>query len=79
MPPWLVLAVIADTCLSCQGVVCRSCAEACPEGAIGFRPRRAGRADPLLDTEVCTGCGYCLRVCPVGAISLHARRAEDGQ
>jgi ferredoxin-type protein NapF len=77
-PPWPLTAVIADGCLSAQGVVCRSCGESCPEGAIRFRLRLGGRAAPLVDADLCSGCGGCFRVCPVGAISLQARSAQAG-
>jgi ferredoxin-type protein NapF len=77
--PWSVTAVIDESCLSSQGVVCRSCGETCPEGAIRFCLRPAGRADPVLEADACSGCGDCFRVCPVGAISLQARRTEDGE
>lgn len=78
-PPWPLTAVIGDGCLSSQGVICRSCGEICPEGAIRFRLRPGGRAHPLLDGDVCSGCGECFRVCPVGVISLQPRFAQDSR
>lgn len=78
-PPWSVAAVIADNCLASRGVMCRSCEEACPEGAIRFRLRPAGRADPIIELDACSGCGGCFRVCSVRAISLGVRRAEDNE
>lgn len=59
---------IGEGCLSKAGIECRSCQDACPEAAIRFRPRLGRSAEPLLQTELCTGCGACLAQCPVNAI-----------
>ena len=37
-PPWTLVAGVADTCLSAQGVVCASCREVCPASAIRVPP-----------------------------------------
>ncbi len=68
--PWTLKAVIASSCLAEQGVVCRSCGEVCDERAIRFRLRVGGAAQPHLDADLCTGCGYCVGVCPAGAVSI---------
>lgn len=59
-----------EFCLPQQGVVCRSCGEACAAGAIAFSPVAGGVAPPRLILDRCTGCGDCEKVCPVDALTL---------
>ena len=66
--PWQ--ARIGEACLAERQVECRICGEACPSGAIRFRPRLGGIAQPGLDEAACNGCGACLAPCPTRAISL---------
>lgn len=66
--PWSYRAMVTNTCLVEQGVVCGSCKEACPESAIDFSI--SALATPRVRTDSCTGCGACVGVCPVGAIAL---------
>mgnify|MGYP000853058696 CR=1 FL=1 len=54
-------------------VVCRSCGDACPERAIGFRQRPGAPEYPYV-TAACNGCGACVSSCPVSAINV--ARAE---
>ena len=69
--PALSLAMaIADGCLARREVVCQSCRDACPEGAIVFTPLLGQVARPRLDSTACTACGMCVSACPVSAISL---------
>lgn len=68
--PWRFKARVDGRCLSLQGVHCRICAEHCEAGAIRFRPSLGGRAQPLIDTQACTGCGACYSPCPNHAIAL---------
>ncbi|BAL22649.1 ferredoxin-type protein NapF [Azoarcus sp. KH32C] len=68
--PWNLKAVIGDGCVARQAVECRVCGEACPVGAIRFRPTIGGIAQPQLDSALCTGCGACQAPCPVGALRL---------
>ena len=70
--PWHHLAAIGDDCLARNGVVCRSCAEACYSRAIRFRLAVGGSADPVLDAAACSGCGACISVCPNQSIRLSA-------
>ena len=65
----------AATCLARNGVLCRTCGDVCPEGAIRFPPQLGRIAQPRLDTERCTRCGDCVAACPVTAISLGAEHA----
>ncbi|GAB6044299.1 ferredoxin-type protein NapF [Endothiovibrio diazotrophicus] len=72
--PWQAVAVVDDRCLALRGVVCRSCGERCPEGAITFRMVVGGAALPQLELAACSGCGACVAPCPVGAVAI--RRSE---
>lgn len=63
-------AAIGATCMAFANVVCRSCADVCPEGAIRFAPRIMASALPLVDEKKCTGCGDCIAACPASAIKL---------
>lgn len=74
-PPWILLAQVADRCLSAHGVVCASCHDVCPASAIHVPPAARGAA--TIDAERCTGCGACVGTCPVDAITLqHAQATE---
>lgn len=68
--PWPLRARIGDACLAAQGVECRICGEACPTGAIRFRPRLGGVALPALEIDACNGCGACFGPCPVRSIAI---------
>ncbi len=61
---------IADTCLALHRTDCQSCRDHCPVDAIRFKPQLGGPFLPVLDPEICNGCGACLSVCPVGAIGF---------
>lgn len=68
--PWNIAASIQPSCLSLNAVICRSCGEACDERAIRFKLETGGVARPLLDSDLCTGCGACFAVCPIQAVTL---------
>jgi ferredoxin-type protein NapF len=76
--PWDLVAQVGDACLARRGVVCRSCGEACSEGAVRFRLRVGGAAEPMLDEARCTGCGWCVGVCPVRAVRVAAAAGGSG-
>ncbi|WP_159566701.1 ferredoxin-type protein NapF [Budvicia diplopodorum] len=67
--PWQRKAIINKTCLTFQGIACRSCQDVCEPNAIKFKLRLGGIAQPELESGSCTGCGSCIRSCPVQAIT----------
>lgn len=67
------VASIGNACVEPSGVSCRRCGEVCDENAIRFAPLGGGRATPVLNPAMCSGCGECLAPCPVSAITLIAR------
>lgn len=76
--PWRHGVRVLANCLAARGVVCRSCADACPGGALRFQLRTGGRAVPLVSPSACNGCGACLAPCPVQAVALDFSTTEPG-
>lgn len=73
---WRLTLSISDGCLARSGIYCRSCGDACAEGAILFQPRIGGGAEVTFVQADCSGCGACLSACPVDATSLSAEPPE---
>lgn len=71
-PAFRHAVAIASHCLPKRGVICQSCADACPESAIRFRPRMGAPFLPEIDASLCTGCGACVACCPVDAVRIEA-------
>lgn len=70
--PWRHKATVSDACLTHFGVMCRSCEDACEPRALRF-PLTAGAVPtPVIDSQICNGCGACVRPCPEQAISMFA-------
>lgn len=69
-----VAKVISDACVAWGWSGCTVCADACPvEGALSMDER--GR--PVVDEQVCNGCGLCELRCPSSSLrSYDARVAE---
>lgn len=65
-PP--VGVAIGEGCLAFAGIVCHTCREICPEGAIRLELARGAAPRPILDAARCTGCGACVAACPGRAI-----------
>ena len=54
-------------------VLCGSCVDACPTGAIAFQKEYLDFRYPAVDAEKCVSCGLCERVCPM----LSAKEPEQ--
>ena len=68
--PWMLRAVVGETCLSAKGILCGACAEPCGNNAISF-PRGIGAMGaPVINMAACNGCGACVAHCPTHAIVL---------
>ncbi len=60
--------IMIDACVAHNGVICFSCKEPCIDDAILFN----GMFNPVIDMNLCTGCGYCQSRCPTHAINYEA-------
>ena len=70
----LVAIVQGRFCLALRSLACSTCVERCPvEGAM-----RLERNIPVVNPDLCTGCGICKDVCPApkNAILLVPARAK---
>jgi ferredoxin len=54
------------------GGSCRSCAIACPHGALSFVGVR-----PIVDAATCTGCGACVSACRSGAMTINGASVAE--
>lgn len=75
--PWEATASINQQCLAFKNVECRSCSEMCETSAIRFQIEIGKVAQPIIDTNECTGCGGCVSVCPTSAIIVTNTRAVN--
>jgi len=48
-----------------KGWNCGACSEHCPTQAVKMVPYRDGLTIPVIDAEICVGCGGCEFICPV--------------
>lgn len=74
---WAIKAEISPRCLSFNGIMCRTCEEACDEQAIRFRLMTEGRSFPIINEACCTGCGACVHVCPNQSVELVSNLREE--
>ena len=75
-PPWTVLAVVQPGCLSANGTMCRMCGDRCDAQAISFKLALGGKSNPVISSELCTGCGDCIALCPVNALEITSHVSE---
>ena len=48
-----------------QGTSCAACDEMCPTGATHMIKYKDGLPAPIVDKDICIGCGACQKACPV--------------
>ncbi|MBT5232054.1 MAG: ferredoxin-type protein NapF [Methylococcales bacterium] len=68
--PWLWRAEVETSCLLAKQVTCQVCEEQCELQAISSKPQVGGRSLPVVNQDLCNGCGACIKPCPVGAIVM---------
>lgn len=73
---WPQKALIGQGCLAAANVECRICGESCPESAIRFQWQAGKVAQPVLSSELCSGCGACVAPCPASVIKVVLPRNE---
>ena len=74
---WQHKAVVDNTCLVNQGVICSICAEQCDVSAIRFVFQVGKVPTPEIKLDSCTGCGACYRPCPANAIRIQATNTQQ--
>ncbi|MBF0446179.1 MAG: 4Fe-4S binding protein [Magnetococcales bacterium] len=47
-----------------------TCRDQCEPRAISFNPVIGGLSPPILDSDLCNGCGACIAPCPSKAINI---------
>ena len=48
-----------------DGTDCGACSEHCPTQAVSMQPYKNGLRIPVIDQDLCVGCGACEYICPV--------------
>jgi len=64
-----------STCLTREGILCDECVTVCPSEVKAMRS--AGR-EPVLDEDLCVGCGLCVFHCPSSPTSIRITPARTG-
>ncbi|KPU83456.1 ferredoxin [Psychromonas sp. PRT-SC03] len=67
-PAWSKKAYINETCLATKSIYCRSCSDSCEAQALTFQLGIS--ALPIINNELCNGCGACVSPCPTYAIVI---------
>ncbi|MDL2060213.1 4Fe-4S dicluster domain-containing protein [Mesosutterella sp. AGMB02718] len=73
-PKAIGTAEITRNCIALARGGCTKCYEACNEGAITLNDDNV----PVVDPELCTGCGLCVLVCPANVLGSFSGSSERG-
>lgn len=82
-----VAVIKREACIAVQGMRCEVCYRSCPliDRAITIRPTvREGDAihtvfEPIIDPDVCTGCGLCVQRCVISDPEVAIEIVRDKQ
>lgn len=72
-PKAIGTAEITKNCIALRSGGCTKCYEACNEGAITLNDDNV----PVVDPELCTGCGLCMDLCYKNAVKLEPASLEE--
>lgn len=68
------LAELTDRCIALRTGACRVCYEKCPYDAITLNSQNV----PVIDSQICNGCGLCEKVCPANVFQAYRTGRERG-
>lgn len=67
--------IIENNCLPYNGHICRSCVNNCPFPEQAIYCDAEGK--PVVNEEICNGCGVCVQVCPSDKIGIRIKFMEE--
>jgi NAD-dependent dihydropyrimidine dehydrogenase PreA subunit len=67
--------ILEERCFAFQGVMCRTCLDACP--LQGEAIRQDGELRPVV-TDRCVGCGLCEQRCPAEGSAIRVAPRREG-
>ncbi len=70
----LGVAELTESCIALRTGGCTKCFDACPELAIELNTENA----PIIDRDLCTGCGLCVKVCPANVLQSYKGSHDRG-
>lgn len=75
--PWSLKAEISsnkshqeNSCLVTRSVLCQTCKDFCEFDAINLVAAVGRIPEPIINTDLCSGCGACVSACPTQAIFM---------
>lgn len=60
-----VVFVLENCIVNTHETSCGACSEHCPTQAVSMQPYKNGLTIPVVNADICVGCGGCEYVCPV--------------